>query len=147
MITYEIVPMHTIVNYLQHMAPIHHEDIKDKSMYPSIHIDWDSYIELSEEGLCHVALARDDGEIIGYQAYVINTDLNKGNEVIATSMVLYIEPEYRGRLIVEFIKNCDKMLIDLNVKQVLHNYSDVRIGEILKKAGYKPKSITSSKTL
>ena len=147
MITYELKPVHEVLDYLQSMEDRHYDDIKDKSMYPEICMNWEMYEDLSREGLCYAILAVEDGEYIGYSCYTLTTDLNKNNEILAVNVALYIEKKYRGRLVVDFIEECDNILKGIEVKQVLQSYSDIRIGKLLEKAGYEPKSITWRKTL
>jgi hypothetical protein len=147
MIKYTLYPVNEVLNLLKSYEKKHYNDIKDKSMYPSISVNWDIYEELGKEGLCYAVLAMDEGEIVGYSAYTLTTDLNRNSIVQAACVAMYIEKKYRGRLIVEFINKCDRMLKEKDVKQVLHSYSDVRIGKILQKADYRPKSITWCKSL
>jgi hypothetical protein len=147
MIEYTLYPVNEIIDLLKGYEEQHYRDIKDKTMYPSISMNWEIYEALGQEGLCFAVIARDGEELVGYTAYTLNADLNANNKVIAISVAMYIEKKYRGRLIVEFINKCDRMLKEKDVKQVLHSYSDVRIGKILQKADYRPKSITWCKSL
>jgi hypothetical protein len=147
MIKYTLYPVNEIINLLKRYEKKHYNDIKDKSMYPDISMNWEIYEELGQEGLCYAVLAMDDGEIVGYSAYTLTTDLNRNSIVQAACVAMYIEKKYRGRMAVDFINKCDRILIEKDVKQVLHTYSDVRIGKLLEKAGYRPKSITWCKSL
>ena len=147
MIEYTLYPVNEVLDLLKGYEKKHYRDIKDKSLYPSISMNWDIYEALGQEGLCFVVIARDGEDVVGYSAYTLTADLNANNKVLAVNVALYIEKKYRGRLIVEFIDKCDTMLKAKDVKQVLQSYSDVRIGKILQKAGYRPKSITWCKSL
>lgn len=147
MITYTLYPVNEVLELLKRYEEKHYRDIKDKSMYPSISMNWDIYEELGKDGLCFAVIAKDNDNIVGYSAYTLGANLNANNKVLASNVAMYIEKEYRGRLVVEFIDKCDKMLLEKDVKQVLHSHSDVRIGKLLEKAGYRPKSITWCKSL
>lgn len=139
-ITYHIYPVHSVIDYLKDNSKRHHEDIKDKSVYSDISINWEIYEELSKEGLCYAVLARDGKKTIGYNCYTLTTDLNRNDEILASEVAMFIEPDYRGGLIVDFINECDKLLGTKEVKRVLRSYSDDRIGRILERANYKPRS-------
>lgn len=147
MIEYKLYPANEIIDTLKGYEDKHYSDIKDKSLYPDICMNWEVYEELGKEGLSYAVLATDNDEIVGYCGYTLTTDLNRNNFVAAVCVAMYIEKKYRGRLIVEFIEQCDRMLKEIDVKQVLHTYSDVRIGKLLEKADYRPRSITWCKSL
>lgn len=147
MIFYRLYPLNEVLDVLKGYQEKHYNDIKDKSMYPSICMNWDMYRELGEEGLAFAVLAFDEDDVVGYSAYTLTADFNKNDEIIAINVAMFIEKKYRGRLVVDFIGECDKMLKEKEVMQVLQSYSDMRIGKILEKAGYRPKSITWCKTL
>lgn len=147
MITYKLHPIHEVLDYLQSHEDEHYEDIKDKSLYPEINMNWDIYIELSEAGMCHAVIIYDDNKPVGYSAFTLTTDLNNSKSVIAYSVALFIEKEYRGSLVLDFIKECDNLLAKIEVRKILYNCSDERIGRILRKADYLPKSVNWTKTL
>ena len=147
MITYELHAVHEVLEYLQGQEEKHFADIKDKTLYPEINMNWELYKDLSELDLCKAILMKDDDKIIGYSCYTLTGDLNNKKGIIACATAIFIEREYRGRLIIDFIKQCDTILLGINVSKVLHNNSDIRIGRILEKAGYNPRSISYIKTL
>lgn len=147
MITYELHCVHDVLDYLQANEKEHYRDVKDKSMYPEINMNWDLYEELSRAGLCKAIIMSKDGERIGYSCYTLTADLNNMKSIIAYNVALFIEKAHRGRLIIDLLKECDILLSDENITSILYNYSDVRIGKILERAGYTPKSINWTKTL
>lgn len=147
MIHYELHFVHEILGYLKGQERRHYKDVKDKALFPHINMDWDMYEELSKKGLCVAVLAKDGNKIIGYSCYTLATDMNNKDETVAQSAAFFVERKYRGKLVVEFIKECDKILEGINVSKVLHTHSDVRIGKILERAGFQPKSINWIKTL
>jgi hypothetical protein len=146
MITYDIYPTHEKMDYLINNQYRHYDDVKDKSLYPEININWDLYKELSEVDLCKVVIVSKNGEKIGYSAYTLTVDLNNMKSIVAYNVALFIEKKHRGRLVIDFIKECDRLLVDEGISSILYNYSDVRIGRILEKAGYAPKSVNWIKT-
>lgn len=147
MITYHILPAHEIKDYLVGNEERHYNDIKDKSLYKTVSVNYEIYEELSQEGLCYATIAKDGDKIIGYNIYMLTADLNDNSEVMATEVAMFIEEEYRGVFVIDFIKQCDKLLKTKEVKRVLRSYTDERIGRILDIAGYTPRSIIKSKTL
>ena len=144
---YQIYAGHDVKDILEQYEDRHYNDIKDKSLYPSKSVNWEVYEELSKLGLCFVVLVKDNESLVGYMVYTLTADLNNNNKILAIGVAMYIEKRYRGKMVVEFIRNCDNMLKDKEVKQVLHTHSDVRIGKLLEKAGYTTRSITWCKSL
>lgn len=147
MIEYQLLPAHEIKGYLQANEERHWSDIKDKSLYTKTCVNWEVYEELSREGLCYAVVATGDEGIVGYNVYMLTADFNKNDEVLATDVALYIEKDYRGSLVVDFIKQCDRLLKELEVKRVMRSFCDERLCKILARADYKPRSITMSKSL
>ena len=147
MIEYSLEAPHTLKEYFQGNLERHVADIKDKSLYAETCVNWELYEEMSREGLCYAAIARENGDIVGYNIYILTADWNKNDEVMASDVAMFIEKKYRGRLIIDFITQCDMLLRRIEVKRVIRSFCDERLGKILDKAGYMPRSITKSKTL
>ena len=144
---YEILPAHEIKEYLIENSWRHYDDIKDRSIYSKICVNWEVYEELSKEGLCWAVVAKDEGQIVAYNCFTLTADLNDNSEILAIDVAMYIDPKYRGKLVIDFIKKCDKLLGTKEVKRVLRSFSDVRIGKLLERADYKARSITLQKVL
>jgi len=147
MITFEIVPLHEVLDSLKANSATHHKDIKDKSLYPTYFIDWATYEDLSRNDLSYAVIAKNDNQIIAYSCYNLTIDLNNAAYSIGYNVAIFIKREFRGKLVIEFLKECDKLLKSKNVQQVLYTVSDIRIGKILEKAGYKASVITWGKKL
>jgi hypothetical protein len=91
MITYETTNIHSIIDYLKEKQPQHYKDMKDKSLYPEVDINWEYYLEISKLDMSVVVLAKENKEIIGYSIYILNSDLHNKNNILATNVALFIE--------------------------------------------------------
>lgn len=68
--------------------------------------DFAQYEALDQHGYARLFTARKDSNLIGYQLYLINPNLNYGYTG-ATSTVIFIKPEHRGfgRKFIEFAES------------------------------------------
>lgn len=87
-----------------------------------------------------VATARLDGELVGYQVYIITPHLHYKSSITAMSDILYLAPEHRlGRLGLKLMQHAESELKARNVQRVIQN---VKLsndwGRILERMGYKP---------
>lgn len=102
-----------------------------------LELDIDRYIQLNELGYYKFFTAREDGELIGYQAFFIATHAHHKTSVQATQDVLYYKEEKRGKGL-PFMAYCELELKKQGIEFVLigvpasNNWSP-----ILKRKGFK----------
>lgn len=95
MITYTT---ETLRDCLDEMLPILEDHFKEVNYHQSQvphEPDWDGYVQLENARMLHVAVARDDGKMVGYCSTVINTSLHHRNNTFGVNDALYVLPEYR----------------------------------------------------
>jgi len=60
--------------------------------------DYDQYRKLEAAGKLLICTARDDGKLVGYNAYFVHRGIHYSKNIVATNDVFYIAPEYRLRV-------------------------------------------------
>lgn len=134
MITWDFVPLHTIIDEMRILAPLHHAEIAedDEPLNP----DWDIYDAASRAGNAVAVTARHEGKLIGYIGFTVSRNLRHMHIIEATSSGWYIEPEYRGTLGPDIIKYADDRLKASGI----HKTQFILIGpaaKLLARHGYK----------
>ena len=61
--------------------------------------DWEGYQHLEENGTLIIVAARDAGRLVGYSIFLICRHLHYKQCVVAMNDVLYLKPEYRGKMV------------------------------------------------
>ena len=106
--------MEVLGECLEEMKPLLKEHYKEVAMYQD-HIDlnpkYDLYQKMELGGYLSVFTARDQGRLVGYAIFFIDTHMHYQDHAYAVNDVLYIDPEYRheGRA-VSFLDWIEKQL-------------------------------------
>lgn len=76
--------------------------------------DYDRYFLLENQGMLHIATARDDGKLVGYYISIVAPSLHYSQDLFAVNDVLFLDPEYRskdtGYQMFKFAEKCLKVL-------------------------------------
>lgn len=100
--------------------------------------NWDVYKKCYEMGMLKAYVARDNGVLIGYIIFNIAFNSHYGAVLQAEQDVLYISPEYRGKLLgLKLIKYADGELIKLGVNLVVQHVKVTSdFSPLLERLGY-----------
>lgn len=102
--------------------------------------DWHRYEAMANDGILECISARKNGELIGYQIFIVVPHLHYKSSITAHSDVLYLVPEARkGMLGVRLMKKGCEVLQKRGVQKVVQNvklHSDW--GRILERMGFDP---------
>ncbi len=118
-----------LVRHYQEIA--HFKDI-------ALEIDWAKYEAAWAAGKLRIFTARIGGRIVGYAAYVVDTNPHYKGSLQAVQDVLYLIPERRGLLIgSQLIAFADRQLREEGV-QATYQHSKVAhpMDAVLKRQGY-----------
>jgi len=77
--------------------------------------DWSKYEVLNKAGILHTLTARSKGRLVGYYLAVVTRHLHY-NFLMSDNDVLYMAPEARGILAVEFFKFVENYMREFGVK-------------------------------
>lgn len=101
--------------------------------------DVQRYCALEESGILRCYTARlDDGELVGYSIFVVNSNMHYSSSRQAVQDVLYLAPEYRGaRDGAGLLAFCDEQLKAEAVQAVYHHVKVKQdFSPLLKRMGY-----------
>ncbi len=138
-ITFDFVPLHTVVREIAPHVGTHYAQMTDGDDYGFPDIDWDSYLLASQAGLCRVVTVRDGGKLVGYSVYSFGRNLRYKEIIEASSDGIFLEKEYRGKLSSELLKRADQYLKALGIHETSYVLSDERVGKLLARNGYTAK--------
>lgn len=143
---YEFYPAQDKVDELKQYTEEYVESIQDRTLYPSVDVNYDLIKILGEMDLAYFVICYDTekNELAGYCLYNIQVEIFNKKDLTSYCAALFIRRPYRGSLTLDFIKTCDSIFLkEINaVSCIKQGHSDPRIGRLLKIAGYKAESIT-----
>ena len=136
---YDFVPFHEVAGEIASNLEKHYDDVDRKEDYGRPNLDWDSYIAASKAGSCMAVTARETGKLVAYSVFLMGVNMNHKTIIEATNTGIWIDENYRGKIVQDLIRNSDDFLINAGVMETMYILSDERIGVLLKRAKYKPK--------
>jgi len=100
--------------------------------------DWGTYKVLATAGVLAIFTARVSGVLIGYSVYAVHPNLHYKSRLHAIQDVLYISPEYRGKLMgLKLIRYADSVMKYEGVHLVTHHVKASNdFGPMLVRIGY-----------
>jgi hypothetical protein len=142
---YDFVPFEDVGEEIARNLEAHYNDADSRDDYGRPDLDWPAYITLSREGKCGAVIARNDGELIAYSVFIIGMNINHKQIAEALNTGFFIAEKWRGKITNEFLRKSDEYLKEIGVDRINYVLSDDRLGQLLKRKGYKSKFITWSK--
>ncbi len=114
----------------------HWTEIVDDELPPDP--DWKKYRDIEAAGAFKVFTARDDaGELVGYNAFFIHSNLHHRSSLQAVQDVIYIDKSRRG-FGRTFIGWCGDQLREMGAQRIyLHVNAEHNFGPMLEQLGYK----------
>ena len=131
----------TVRGVLEEIKPLlerHWEEIatyKDMPLDP----DYPAYLVAEDRDRVRVFTARVDGVLVGYGVFFVG-NLHYKSSRIATQDILFVAPEYRGKMVgFRLIRFCDEQLRGEGIQVI---YQHVKLahdfGPMLGRIGYQP---------
>jgi len=100
--------------------------------------DWDRYFDLELKNKFHCFTARNDGELVGYSAFFVDTHIHYRDLLVAANDVLFLRQDLRlGTTGIKLLKFSEQQLKLLNVNKITWHVKfakDFRV--ILHRMGY-----------
>ena len=129
--------------------PLLLEHWKEIAHYPDIQLEPDEerYFASEAAGVLRVYTARDDGAIVGYAVFFVNTNAHYKSSLQAMQDIIFIDPKHRGSG-GRFILWCDEQLKAEGVQVVFqHLKSRHNFGKMLERFGYELMDLIYAKRL
>lgn len=134
---YQIEAFHDIAGYVAKNVSEHHKEADERETSEPLNMDWDYYFEASLAGQCIAITARDDGELVGYSVFFIETNANHKHILEAVNSGVFLEKKYRGRESLNLFKRSTELLRGKGIHAINYLIKDDRIGKLLSRQGYK----------
>ena len=129
----------TLSTCLEEAKPLLIEHWKEIAQYDDIPLDpdYERYYTLENNGLLRVFTARsEEGSIIGYAVFFVNTNAHYKQSLQAMQDIIFIHPNHRGTG-GRFILWCDEQLKAEGVQVVFHHIKAAHnFGPMLERFGY-----------
>jgi GNAT superfamily N-acetyltransferase len=124
--------------YRMHYAEMQSRLLSDGVKIPDYDPRLDVFTKAGDEGWLKTFVLRFKDEVVGYSNMYITNDMHN-REKIAKEDTIYVKKEHRngiGKKLVVFIQNYMK---EAGVKRInISPVTDLRVGKIWKRMGYKP---------
>jgi GNAT superfamily N-acetyltransferase len=138
-----------LIEDLKPLLDLHYEELTLHKEHVKLNPDFNRYKALADSGILQIVTARDQGRLVGYSIWVVNTNLHYQDCVMANNDVLYLHPDYRkGTLGIKLIKESEKILKDQGVIKILWHIKHAKdFRNILYRMGYADEDIIVGKIL
>jgi len=137
MIVYEDVDGTQFKEEFMRVLPAHYEELCVSKEFP-FDPDWDSYDRFAQAGMLRTITVRNDGELIGYMAFFIQSNPHYKSCKMAYEDVYYLKPEYRkGRVGIKMFQYAEEALKKIGVNRILiHTKVHLDNSRLLEYLGY-----------
>jgi len=113
--------------------------------------DWEAYQRMESNNELRFVALRQDDNLLGYAAIVLQGDIHQAGVMMATLYDIYITPKKRG-FAAQFVKYIERQLSQLGVKRIIAGEKinatiQNDAGIFYKHMGYAPREVHWSKTL
>jgi hypothetical protein len=108
--TYARIPVGTATQELQALAEREYEEVGQKDL-DRLNIDWARYGELDAAGKLATFIAKRNGVIVGYAAFIVQTHIHYQDALVAANSAVYAVPEVRaGRVVLKLLRFAEMAL-------------------------------------
>ena len=149
MITFQREPLRAVIDDVQPLLQLHYEEVALHRDVIKLNPRWDQYFLLEQIESFAVYTARDDGALVGYNAFFVNHHMHYEDLVVAHNDVLFLHPaSRRGTTALCFIDYTEQALQALGARKVGYHIKlahDWR--PILHRRGYQDEEVMCAKLL
>lgn len=137
MIVYEDVDGTQFKEEFMRVLPAHYEELCVSKEFP-FDPDWDAYDRFAQAGMLRTITVRNDGELIGYIAFFIQSNPHYKSCKMAYEDVYYLKAEYRkGRVGIKMFQYAEEALKKIGVNRILiHTKVHLDNSRLLEYLGY-----------
>ena len=135
--TYARIPVNSAIGELQGLATREYDEVGQKDLL-RLNIDWKRYCELDAAGKLATFIAKRDGVIVGYAAFIVQSHIHYCDGLVAANSAVYVVPEARvGRVAVKLLRYAEIGLKAQGVKKIYYHVKRERdFGPLLEHLGY-----------
>ena len=116
----------------------HYQELTLNKDFVKLNPDWARYQKLENENKLHIFTARDNGKLLGYSFFFLDTHIHYMDLLVATNDVLYLTASHRlGITGIRLIKFSESELLKLGAKKITWHIKDsMDLSPILNRMGY-----------
>ena len=135
--SYARIPVGTAIGELQALATREYDEVGQKDLL-RLNIDWKRYCELDAARKLATFIAKRDGIIVGYAAFVVQTHIHYCDALVAANSAVYVIPEARvGRVALKLLRYAEIGLKAQGVKKIYYHVKQEKdFGRLLEHLGY-----------
>ena len=136
--TYARIPVGTAIGELQGLAAREYDEVGQKDL-DHLNIDWKRYCELDAAGKLATFIAKRNGVIVGYAAFVVQTHIHYCDALVAANSAVYVVPEARiGRVALKLLRYGEIGLKAQGVQKIYYHVKQEKdFGRLLEHLGYR----------
>lgn len=149
MITFQQELLCEVVQEVQPLLDLHYRELCLHRDVIELDPQWREYAILEQMGRFVVFTARDDGRLIGYNAFFLNKHMHYGGFTVAQNDVLFLHPEQRrGTTALKFLDDTEARCKALGAQKITYHIKlalDWR--PILHRRGYADEEVMCAKLI
>lgn len=149
MITYQRESLRDVIDDVQPLLQLHYDELTLHKEVVKLDPRWDQYFLLEQLECFTVFTARDDGRLIGYNAFFLNRHMHYGDLLVAQNDVLFVHPDARrGAMALRFLDYSEQALRALGAHKLGYHIKFNRDWRpILYRRGYTDEEVMCAKLL
>jgi len=139
--------LYMVMDEAEYLLKMHYQELTLNKEHVMLAPDWERYADLEKQGNLIIFTARDEGRLVGYSAFFINSHIHYKNNLFAINDVLFLHPDYRNNSCgARLIKYSDQELSKLGKVKILWHVKVSRdFRPILHRLGYVDEEIICGK--
>lgn len=131
------------------LLDMHYQELTLHKDVIKLEPQWSQYAALEQMGAFVVFTIREEGELIGYNAFFLNRHIHYGSFLCAQNDVLYLHPEHRrGTTALRFLDFCETELKTMGAQKIgYHIKFSLDWRPILHRRGYSDEEVMVAKII
>ena len=147
MIEFKIEPVLECKDEMLSLLEEHYQELTLNKHIIKLNPNWAEYKRREDAGKFKYISVRDNGQLVGYSAWFIDTHIHYADLIVAMNDVIFLKDKYRlGLTGVKLIKFSEQTMRDLGVHKIVwHIKESNNFSPILKRMGYNTEDILMGK--
>lgn len=101
-------------------------------------VNWDYYRILDNAGLLSITTMRDEGVLVGFEAFLVGNHHHAKDVVVAQELAVYVHPAYRGLNALRMMHFAEQAVKDRGAKYCIVSARKGNLAALLEKRKFKP---------
>lgn len=138
-----------VVQEVQPLLIDHYEELTKRKDVVKLDPQWDQYALLEKLDRFVVFTARDDGNLVGYNAFFVQAHMHYAGLKVAQNDVFFLVDDYRrGTTALRFLRYTEDALKRIDVRKVVYHCKPVNnLAPILHRLGHADEEVMVGKIL